>query len=88
MVRVSEQPSNQLPTHEMKILLEGRPYLIQRLGFLANNAGIIQEFQTLLGEDRDFVQMKNAIAQELKKQGVQDVDDLLTLFEIPNEYDN
>ena len=72
----------------MKILLESRPYLIQRLGLLANNAGIIGEFQALLKEDRDFVQIKNAMAHELESQGVQDVDDLLALFEIPNEYDN
>jgi hypothetical protein len=72
----------------MKALLDGRPYLIQRLGHVANNAGLMPVFQGMLHEDRDFVHMKNAISTELERQGVQDVDDLLMLFEIPDEYDN
>lgn len=85
---MNEQPSDRLPPHEVKALLEGMPYLIQRLGFVANNAGIIGEFQALLTQDRDFIQMKHAVTRELEKQGIQDVDDLLAMFEIPNEYDN
>lgn len=41
----------------------------------------------MLDEGMDFQQLRGAITHELRDQGVPDPEDIISLFDIPNEYD-
>lgn len=86
---MSEYPSEQLPPCEVSKLLAEKPYVVQRLGHVANNAGIFNEFQELVEIYHcDLGQLKSAVKDELDSQGIRDVEGLLALCDIPNNFDD
>lgn len=85
---VSEFPSDSLPPQELKRLLMKEPYLVQRLGMVANNAGIITEFLDMVRNSQDCEQMRRALMRELESRGVKNAEDLMTLFDIPDGFED
>jgi hypothetical protein len=74
---------------EISEQLAEKPYVVQRLGHVANNAGIFDEFQELVERYHcDLGQLKSAVKQELQSQGIKDVDGLLALCDIPSNFDD
>ena len=90
MVIVNEHtPEETLPPREISEILSEKPYVVQRLGHVANNAGIFEEFQELVDRYHcDLGQLKSAVRQELQSQGIKDVDGLLALCDIPTNFDD
>ena len=85
---VSEFLSDSLPPQELKRLLMKEPYLVQRLGMVANNAGIITEFLDMVRNGQDCEQMRRALMRELESRGVKNAEDLMTLFDIPDGFED
>jgi len=85
---VSEQRPESVPPAELKAMMGDKPLLIRNLGYLANNAGLLDLFNEMLANDMGFIQIKRAIEAELQDRGiVDDAADLLTLFDIPKDLD-
>jgi hypothetical protein len=80
---MENEPPEAVSPEELKKHLDGQPILLRNLGYVANNAGVFNLFLELRAAGRDFTQIKKAIEDELRHQGISDTSDLLSLFDIP-----